>query len=157
MVKQLPRAAAHGALAIYRRNQRRVYVLTYSTLQTRVTQYFGLECDLTLFRSIVAHEIAHAVANQNFSMDAPEWIAQEYIAYVTQLATLPDGVRAAILENYQNPGYESAGAMKPVHLLLGPEIFAVKAFRHFIQLEQPTEFLHQLLAGEVYLEPAIDQ
>ncbi len=55
---------------------------------------FGVPYEEALFRSVVAHEVAHAIAEENFHVAEPNRLAHEYIAYIVQLATMPPRFRS---------------------------------------------------------------
>ena len=58
---------------------------------------FGVPYEEALFRSVVAHEVAHAIAEDNFHVVEPTRLAHEYIAYIVQLATMPPQLRQRVL------------------------------------------------------------
>ena len=57
---------------------------------------FGVPYEEALFRSVVAHEVAHAIADDNFHVLEPSRLAHEYLAYIVQLATMSPHLRQKI-------------------------------------------------------------
>jgi hypothetical protein len=110
---------------------------------------FDLPLDEALYQSVVVHEIAHAIAHQHFAVDKPSLVAQEYIAYVAQLATVEPAVRQRILQRWRLPAYRDIGEMSAVYYALNPSGFGVKAYGHFISLPDPARFLSDLLSGAI--------
>ena len=98
-----------------------------------------------MWQSFVAHEVAHAVAQANFRVSKPSLEAHEYIAYVVQLATLPEATRQQLLEAFDNLAFQHERQISRVFLQLNPEVFAVKAYRHFVAQADPKAFFQRLL------------
>ncbi|MBS3803302.1 MAG: hypothetical protein KGY54_02060, partial [Oleiphilaceae bacterium] len=106
---------------------------------------FRMSMSHALWQSFVAHEVAHAVAQANFQIPKPSLEAHEYIAYVVQLATLPEPLRQQLLASFSNPAFEHERQINQIFLELDPEVFAVKAFRHFLAQPDPKAFFQRLL------------
>lgn len=68
-----------------------------------------------------------------------------YIAYVVQLATLPETFREQLLAEFDNPAFQHERQMSRIFLQMAPEVFAVKAYRHFVAQPDPTAFFQRLL------------
>lgn len=102
-----------------------------------------------LYQSFVAHEVAHLVAQGLFEMDGPYVAAQEYIAYTTQLGAMEPALRERILARYDQPAFLEETEINEVFLLLDPEVFAVKAYRHFVAPGNGAAFYRKLLVKGV--------
>lgn len=98
---------------------------------------------------MIAHEVAHAVAARSFMIEQPSSVAQEYIAYVTHLATLPADRRQRILSRFPGDEFRPDFASNLMLLLMDPGRFAARAYRHFMQPENGSAFFWRVLAGEV--------
>jgi hypothetical protein len=107
---------------------------------------FGVPMSPDLYRSFIVHEIAHAIADPNF-VRRPLAPAHEYIAYTTQLATMPDELRNAILRNVDTDGYEHLKEVGDMLLMMDPNRFAVKSYLHFIEPQNGAAAFEQLLTG----------
>jgi len=131
----------------------RVYVRNFSASQEAVQRLgiFGLPMNRDLYRSIVVHEAAHLIADHNFTMESPSPAAQEYIAYVTQLATMPTHLRDRILTNFPGEGFRTSTQINLIIYMFSPKKFAVGAYRHFIRAENGVVFFRHLLTGEIQL------
>jgi hypothetical protein len=103
-----------------------------------------------LYRSLVAHEVAHAVAAANFEITNPAIQAHEYIAYVTMFATMAPTLRERLLARYPGGGYEDDGQMSSTILLFDPMRFGAQAYRHY--LESGSAYLHAVVAGRALVE-----
>lgn len=110
---------------------------------------FGLPIDGSLYRSVVAHEVAHAIADQHFAMPAPSLVAQEYLAYVVQLSTMAPQLREKVLGGYDTLPYKDVGEMSRIYYEMAPSRFGVKAYLHFQTLKNPSAFIHGLLSGSI--------
>lgn len=106
---------------------------------------FGVPYEEALFRSVVAHEVAHAIAEDNFQVDEPTRLAHEYIAYIVQLATMPLPLRQRILDHHQVQAFATEMEINPIVYGLNPDVFAVKAYRHFLSSGVGVTFLQTLL------------
>lgn len=148
LVKALPvPAARYSAAGCYVRAERRAYVLQFAVC-ARESRPFDLPLDRVMYRSVVAHEVAHAVAGHNFTAAEPGLLAQEYVAYVTQLAVMPAALRTRILAQFPGTGFESEAQIELAVLLMDPNRFAAEAYRHFGKPENGTAFLRKLLEGK---------
>lgn len=106
---------------------------------------FGVSYDVALFRSVVAHEVAHAIAEDNFRVDEPTRLAHEYIAYVVQLATMPPRLRQLVLDRHPVRAFDSELEINPMLYGMNPDVFAVKSYGHFLRPEVGVTFLQTLL------------
>ncbi len=136
----------------------RIYVQSFSASQGAVQGLgiFGLPMDRNLYRSIVIHEVAHLIAIQNFTMESPSGAAQEYIAYVTQLATMPPSLRGRILANFPGEGFRASMEISSIYYMLSPQKFAIGVYRHFVRTENGAAYFRRLLTGEIRLDPWMD-
>jgi len=108
---------------------------------------FRMAMNRAMWQGFVAHEVAHAVAQANFRVRPPSLAAHEYIAYVVQLATLPEPVRRELLAGFRNTAFRLDREINATFLQLNPEVFAVKAYRHFVAQPNPGAFFQKLLDG----------
>lgn len=131
------------------RKQIRLLGLAQSLNRIRDYRLFGLPIDEALYQTVVVHEIAHAIADQNFAIPNPSLVAQEYLAYVAQLSTMPLPLRAKILSRFDQVPYQAVDEMSPVYYAMAPSCFGVKAYRHFIGLPDPGAFIQGLLSGAI--------
>lgn len=132
----------------YNHQNSSVHVLIFSQCQG-VRGPFGLEMDRVLHKSVIGHEVAHAVAAHNFTVDRPSLVAQEYIAYVTQLAVLPADVRVKILGRFPSDILSPDAASNLMLLAVDPGRFAAVAYRHYVHPGNGAPFIHRVLSGDV--------
>ena len=112
---------------------------------------FGVPYDEALFRSVVAHEVAHAIAEDNFQMTEPSRLAHEYIAYIVQIATMPARLRYQVFDHHQVPAFDSEVEINPMVYGLNPDVFAVKSYLHFRRPGVGVTFLQTLLNRDLML------
>lgn len=110
---------------------------------------FGLSMNKALYRSVVAHELAHALADQNFGFEEPPLVVHEYIAYVVQLSTMDPELRAEVLAGSDVAAYEDVSEMSCVYYAMDPSGFGIKAYRHYVALSDPGAFIRRLLSGAI--------
>jgi len=151
-MKELPFGNLY--LGKYERRLKRVTVLSYNTCKRHYkgSCFCGLRFCRKLHSSFVVHEIAHAIAHANFNTETHNIAAEEYIAYTTQLALLPDDLRQEILTRINNEGFCHEREITSLFHDLNPSIFAVKAYRHFSRPENGTEFYMKLIYGKCKLD-----
>jgi hypothetical protein len=151
VVEVLPDTAEPSALGCYLDRERRVAVLAYAEASRRGT-WFDMPLDRSLYRSLVAHEVAHAMAACNFKPAQPSIQAHEYVAYVTMFATMAPDPREAVLARYPGDGYDDDAQMSSTIYLFDPLRFGVEAYRHFLRAENGHAYLQRVLEGEALVE-----
>jgi hypothetical protein len=137
-----------SVLGIYDPKGDVVQVLARSVFSSGTTgdTVLGLPVDDTLYASIFAHEVAHAVIYRNIRHREISSAAHEYLAYAVQLATLPPSYRERILARFPGGGFTDLEEVSEVVLGFDSDRFAVKAYRHFRELDDQDAVLGTLLA-----------
>ena len=150
---RIPEGVSADALGYFDSRTVRIHVKNFSAPQEAVQGLgiLGLPMDRDLYRSLVVHEVAHLIAIHNFTMESPSRVAQEYIAYVTQLATMPPGLRDRILTIFPGEGFRTSTHINSLIYMISPEKFAVGAYRHFVRAENGAAFFRRLLTGKIQL------
>ena len=151
VVQRLPAAAGASAAGCYLDPERRVLVLSFAEFRKFKT-WLNLPIDARIYRSLVSHEVAHAVAACNFRIARPSIQAKEYIAYVTMFATMAPGQRELVLAQFPGPGFEGDWQMGTTVYMLDPLRFGAQAYRHFLNPGNGRDYLHAILAGKVLIE-----
>jgi hypothetical protein len=146
IVPRLSDGVPPTAVGFYRESDGRVRILDFGEFRKRQT-WFNLQIDRTLYRGLVAHEVAHAVAAHNFAVPQPSIQAKEYIAYVTMLATMPPRLRQKVLAQFPGQPFEGEWQMSTTIYLADPMQFGVRAYRHFLAHSDARTFLQDVLAG----------
>jgi hypothetical protein len=144
---QLPNEYGENLVGCYKDEDQTVYVLTYASLKERGA-WFGVPVNRHLYRSLVTHEVAHAVAACNFGVPHPTLHAHEYIAYVAMLATMDPATRAEVLATRPGAGYEELSEINELTHAFDPTWFGIEAYRHYLKEEHGGAFLLKVLAGE---------
>jgi hypothetical protein len=139
------------ALGCFVRSQQRIYMLAFEQCRTRVLAY-GLEVDRTMHRALVAHEVAHSLLVANTSRGKLGVVAQEYIAYVTMFATMPDSYRQAVLQKIPGTGFATEAEINLTIYLLDPVRFGAQAYRHFSEPANGSAFLRRILNRQALVE-----
>lgn len=147
IVERLPSGVEHDALGCYVHPERRVYVLTLREFQLR-GEFFGVPASPVLYRSLISHEVAHAIASCNFAIPRPTLAAQEYIAFVTMYATMPQAVRDQMLEAFAEDGFDTEHQISGTMYLIAPQWFGAQSYRHYLKLGNGMLFLRKILAGD---------
>lgn len=151
LADRLPEAVRPGAVACYAQRDRRITVLHYARFEAR-GRWFGLKIEPALFRSVVAHEVAHAAAACAAGAQPLSLPAHEYIAYVAMLATMPAPLRERVLAALPGTGFDALSQINAMVYAIDPEKFGVEAYRHWRSLDEPWAFLRQVVGGQAILD-----
>lgn len=98
-------------------------------------------------RSFVVHEITHALIDPMFPENGNHRLAHEYIAYVAQIATMDEAMRAQILGDFNVTPFDRLAQINTMLYAMSPDAYAVKSFKHFQQPENGIGFVEFLLDG----------
>lgn len=151
LVEQLPPALRADAVGCYIIATRRLMVLVESSFMARRT-WFGIPTSRALFRSVVAHEVAHAVAGH--ALDGKKLVnaGHEYIAYVTMFATMDTATRSAAMKAMPGQGLTFDTEINDMRYAMDPMMFGLEAYRHWTRQADGFAFLKQVLDGEVAVD-----
>jgi hypothetical protein len=144
VVEKMPRHVSTSAIGVNLTAERKILILAYPKFKKQ-RKWLDVAIDGSLYRSVVSHEVAHAIAADHFTIASPSIQAQEYIAYVTQFSTMQAAQRAKILANNPDHGANGVPQMSATIYLFDPERFGVRAYRHFLGLSNGRAFLHAML------------
>ena len=148
LMPQLPAPCVEHSFGCYEHALRRINMLTASACLA-VKTLDGLALDPAVCNSLLAHEVAHAVAADNFTVHRPSLLAQEYVANVTMIASLPPAQRERLLALWHEAAFESADQISTTYYLMQPSRFSVKAYRHFMLQDDRPAFIQKVLTGEL--------
>jgi len=104
--------------------------------------------DRSLYRSLAAHEIAHALALESAVQPPLSVRGSEYVAYVAMFATMSPTHRDAILAATPESKFERESQISDSYFYLAPLEFGVSAYRHFLRPEVGAPFLLAILRGK---------
>jgi hypothetical protein len=100
------------------------------------------------YRSMIVHEVIHAVMHQNYKRPPASHAAYEYAAYALQIESLSPDVRKVFLETVDIGVDESEFAFNDAILAFDPFFFAARAYEHFRASPDGCAHLGALLAGD---------
>lgn len=143
---QLPKAVSQGAAGYFERHTHRIVVLHYEKFAQQQT-WLGLPIEAEVYRSIFAHEVAHAIATSHAGEHRLSPAAQEYAAHVTMLATASPALRERILAQRPGNGFDREHQINELIYALDPQWFAVESYRHWLRQPDPAAFLRRVLDG----------
>lgn len=152
-VASMPDEMGSPILGCFLPESRSIRLLAFEAAKNRGT-WFGRPIDRALYRSLVAHEIAHALAWCNTSNGPLSVRAREYVAYAVMFQTMDSDLRDAILADTPGPGFESEREISDTYFYLAPSRFGVDAYRHYIRPESGLRFLREILRGSAL--PALE-
>lgn len=150
-----PDEYAKALVGCYQENEQTVQVLTFAAMEERGC-WFGVPVNRYLYRSLVTHEVAHAVASCHFDIPHPTLHAHEYIAYVAMMATMDPVTRTQILATRPGVGFEESSEINELTHAFDPTWFGIEAYRHYLKDEHGDAFLLKVLSGEVLTDSIYD-
>ena len=147
LLAQLPAGLRESAVGCYNRQTHRMAVLTYAEFVKR-GNWFGLPIDRALYRSVVAHEVAHAVVGCQPGAAKLPLPAHEYMAYVAMFGTMEPPMRERVLANFPGAGFEHDAQINSLVYGFDPMRFGASAWQHFSRLADGQAYLRRILAGQ---------
>lgn len=149
IVQELPAECPDHALAYFDARADLVTIPTYVDCVRLAGPGGRLGEPMTpaLYRSLLVHEITHAVVSQTGTPGASSRVTHEYLAYAMQFTLMEPELRRRILERYPVRGPVERSHLSELYLDLSPPRFAVKAYRHFTAAGNGCAFARKLLAG----------
>lgn len=151
VVPKLPKEAGSTAAGAYFEKQGRIRMLSYAELRKAET-WFNLPIDRELYRSLAAHEVAHAMTGCSFGIQHPTIQAKEYLAYVAMFSTMKPAFRERVLKKIPGAGFENEDKITTIFYLFDPMRFGAEAYRHYRREGNGKVFLRAVLSGEVLAE-----
>jgi uncharacterized protein DUF6639 len=101
------------------------------------------------YKSLIVHEVVHAVMHQNLKRPAATHAAHEYPAYALQIESLAANVRDTFLKTFDQSAVKAdATPFTDLILFFDPYVFAARAYQHFKASPDGCAHLRALLAGE---------
>ena len=147
VLTELPALTGSPAAGCYLESEQRVLILVYSEFRKFET-LFRVPIDRSLYRSAATHEVAHMVADFNFTIPKPSIQAKEYITYVTMFSAMEPVLREKVLSHFTGKAFEGDWQMSTTVYMLDCMGFGIRAYLHFIKLTDGDEYLHAILNGE---------
>lgn len=145
---QLPPEVSTNAAGCFLERENLIVLLPYEKF-AEIQTWFNVRITRSLYRSLAAHETAHALAACNFSIPKPTIRAKEYIAYVATFVTMEPGLRARVMEEYPQQDYKRPARLTFLLCTLAPMRFGVEAYRHYLRPENGSDWLRKVLTGAV--------
>lgn len=127
----------------------RVTSMTAAWLRDPERLMFRLPVDEELHTSLIVHELTHAILKDNYRIASPNTVCDEYIAYVTQIATMDPATRGRVLAHYPAADFASTAEITQACLLMTPHEFGVRAWRHH---ERNQGMIEAILSGAFRVE-----
>ncbi|NEV61378.1 DUF6639 family protein [Thiorhodococcus minor] len=147
VVDALPPGVEPSAAGCYVQTDAGIYLLAPAVLE-RMHAATGIDSGPLPYRSMVAHEVAHAIAANNFLVSRPSVQAHEYIAYVTMYAAMPPATRELILAGVAGDGFDGEDEITETIYFLAPHWFGVQVYRHYLKCPDRRGLLKAILAGQ---------
>jgi len=149
-VDQLVEVNGHPAYASYDSRSNAIRLMSYEAIFRFASdpRMYDEPFDRNHYAGVIAHEVAHAVMHQNRTAQRMFAAPQEYLAHATQIAVLPDDVRAALIRKKKVLPWEDGDAVSDAYLAADPGKFAVKSYLHLTSQADPAPLVQQLLKAQ---------
>lgn len=149
-IEIVDRKISNGAFDVYGRydgTTGRLQLMSYAAIfaTSQNPRMFEEPFDRVLYSGVIAHEVAHAVVEHYTKVKKFSGPSQEYLAYATQLATMPEARRKAIIKTMAVGPWEAGDEITNIYMAMAPGKFAVKSYLHFRSLKHPAAFVDVLL------------
>lgn len=148
LVRELQSPCLPTGFGCYDHPKRRIDMLVFSECLER-KKWVQLPLDRNLCKSLLTHEVAHAVAASNFSIAKPSMRAQEYLASVTMFSTMPVKQREHILAQFPRGEFDTVDQISTTFYQLNPVMFGVYVYRHFLKVSDSKAFIKGVLSGQI--------
>jgi hypothetical protein len=147
--KELRHPTGLPALGFFDAKNERAVIAQYDNVSSLVqgTPY-ALLPQPELYRSLIIHEVVHAVMHQNLRRKPLSHAAYEYPAYVLQIASLPATARDRFLQTVGRSTPHTDFLFSDSVLFMDPFVFAARAYHHFSTSAKGCAHLVALLEGE---------
>ncbi|WP_424939618.1 DUF6639 family protein [Aliiroseovarius sp. S253] len=150
LVETLP----EGCNAQYHCGESRVEVLTPSAMSHHRSKNgaFSFVDDEVFFRSVVVHELAHAVMDPVPCPFDDCIVADEYIAYAMQVMSLPPSLQEKFGESPDAGQPISRDALSELMLFMSPDGFAQDVWAHLRQRPDACEYIGKVATRDILLD-----
>lgn len=148
IVDNMPTEQGGNVMGYFTPENMQIRILSFAAASDHGS-WLGYPMDRFIYKSLAAHELAHALGWSNTTGGTLSLRAREYVAYVAMYATMEPNHRSAILAEIQGPGFASDEQISDAYYYFGPLQFGVQAYRHYMQPENGPRFLRAILRGEV--------
>jgi len=147
VVKERIDTHGYAAYGSFHSDNDHIKLMSYATIfaTSEHPEMFSEPFDQIHYSGVVAHEVAHAVIRHYIKDARYATVPQEFLAYATQLATLPKDRRDAIIREMGVGPWEGGDAIGNVYMAISPGKFAVKSYLYLMSLENPKTFVDLLL------------
>ena len=100
-------------------------------------------------KSIIVHEVVHAILHENYIKKPANRAAYEYPAYALQISSLPLESRKKFLAIIDEAPLRRDYLFTDTVLAMNPYIFAARAYEHFSTTSDGCKIITDLLNGNV--------
>ena len=140
----------HIVLGLLDTKRQRILVTQESSVAALIeeTPYAALPLQ-AFYRSLIVHEVVHAVMDQNLKRAAATHAAYEYPAYALQIESLAPEDRDVFLSAFDQEAVKSEALFNDPVLFFDPYLFAARAYHHFKKSPDGCAHLNGLLQGSV--------
>ena len=138
-------------LGKYDEEEKTIYLTCWRDKWISGRNDFYLDMTYEFYRTIVAHEMIHFLANR-FAKNSVNSILSEYIAYSGQIELLPEETVRLLVEKYKIQPFEEYEIGEYL-FVMDPGVFGLKSYLHY--KNSKGLLVKQILDGSVKEQPNI--
>jgi hypothetical protein len=145
---------ADGCVGLYHCGEAWIEVLSPQAMARRrdPDSAFGFLDDAAYFRSVVVHELAHAATADVPCPIGDCVVADEYVAYATQILSLSPAGARSFAESADGSAPASSADLNRLFLRLAPDRFARAVREHLARRDDPCDFIRGLAHRTILLD-----
>jgi hypothetical protein len=144
-----------GAFEIASRTLHITHIAEAETLMKGHTALRELDRS-TFYKSIIVHEMAHAIVHDWLAGRPTNILVAEYAAFAAQFVAMPADMRENLLAHYPASASVTLDDFRLIVLILDPFSYGAMTYQHFSHLADGCRWLKELLEGSVGLPGAAE-
>lgn len=147
VVDELPAQHGIALLGQYDPKVSEIRILSLSQFLLACADHPPFGCPLTaeIYRSFVVHEVVHALTDLALAGRVIPRLQMEYLAYVAQLASLPDALRERVIAASGVGGFEREDDINAFVYFAAPNRFGIMCYLHYLRPENGNAYLQKIL------------
>lgn len=147
VVDELP--SQHGVASLGQfdptRSEIRILSLTGFRAACADDPPFEIPVSPEIYRSFIVHEVVHGVTYVALAGRAVRRLDMEYLAYVAQLMSLPEHLRAQLIAASGTEGFEREEQINAFVYFADPNRFGIMSYLHYQRPENGDRYLRKIL------------
>lgn len=147
VVDELPSPHGVGSLGQFdpERGEIRILSLARCLAACAANPPFGIPMNVEIHRSFIVHEVVHAITHAALAGRNLPRLRLEYLAYVAQITSLPEDLRARLIAAGGVEGFQRDDQINQGVYFLDPNRFGIMCYLHYRRPENGNAYLRKIL------------